>query len=204
MRRSATGAPLSRFSRREYGKIVLMRKSESERFWEKVDRSGKCWEWTAYKLNGYGRFGVGGAPKNGGRIVYAHRWAWESVNGPIPNGMTVDHLCRNRGCQNPDHMELVSPAENTRRQPKPTRCPQGHEYSETNPVGRCRDCNRERCIAYARAKGIGPRAPRTHCKHGHEFTPENTYVNPKTGQRFCRTCGRKATRQYLARKRVSI
>lgn len=137
-----------------------MRKSEAERFWSKVDKSGDCWEWTAYKLQGYGRFGVGGAPKNGGRIVYAHRWSYEALVGPIPDGLQLDHLCRNRGCVNPDHLEPVTSRENTLRgeslwaiNAQKTHCPQGHEYTPENTYygGRtgnsryCRECNRQMC-----------------------------------------------------------
>lgn len=148
-----------------------MRKPEAERFWEKVDKSGDCWEWTAYKLNGYGRFGVGGSHKNGGRILYAHRWAYEALVAPIPEGLYIDHLCRNRGCVNPDHMEPVTSGENTLRgisraavNARKTHCPHGHEYTPENiqyggrsgRERRCRECNRERCKAqYWASKGGG-------------------------------------------------
>lgn len=132
--------------------------SESDRFWEKVDKTGECWEWTAYRLKcGYGRFGVGGSAKNGGRIVMAHRWAYENLVGPIPNGLQLDHLCRNRGCVNPEHLEPVTVRENLRRgegwsgrNARKTHCPKGHEYDEANThrdsLGRrkCRRCDREK------------------------------------------------------------
>lgn len=51
----------------------------------------------------------------GGRQQYAHRWAWEQKHGPIPEGLQLDHLCREPDCVNPDHLELVTPAENVRR-----------------------------------------------------------------------------------------
>lgn len=103
----------------------------AERFWAKVDASGVCWEWTASTdgIKGYGRFDH----------QAAHRWAYEYLVGPIPDGMTVDHQCRNPPCVNPDHFELVTVAENTRRggafsarNARKTHCPKGHEYTPEN------------------------------------------------------------------------
>lgn len=77
------------------------------------DPSG-CWEWRAFRnASGYGQFGVREDGKQ--RIVYAHRFAYEAYIGLIPDGLTVDHICRNRGCVNPTHMELVTAVENLRR-----------------------------------------------------------------------------------------
>lgn len=201
---------MSQFDTRR-GRICLMRKSEAERFWNKVDKSADCWEWTAYKLNGYGRFGIGGAPKNGGRIVYAHRWAWESENGPIPEGLSIDHLCMNKGCVNPDHLESVTTEENSQRWAATiTHCPQGHEYSLENTLtkrdrGResrlCRECNRLRCLARSRSLGVVPVYERPTCGQGHPWSEENTYINPK-GKRQCRTCVREAQARYKERQKM--
>jgi hypothetical protein len=69
-----------------------------------------CWEWIGTcQSNGYGAFAVAG------KTLRAHRWAYEHFVGPIPVGLTIDHLCRNRTCVNPEHMEPVTSAENTRR-----------------------------------------------------------------------------------------
>ena len=81
-----------------------------ERFWARVEQSGDCWSWTGAKNDqGYGQIRVDG------RIVYAHRFSYELHLGSIPSGLQIDHLCRNRGCVRPDHLEPVTSAENTHR-----------------------------------------------------------------------------------------
>lgn len=105
------------------------------RFWAKVDASGVCWEWTASDdgVKGYGRF------EDQGVNYAAHRWAYMNLVGPIPDGMTIDHLCRNKACVNPDHFELVTARVNTlrggsasARNARKTHCPQNHEYTPDN------------------------------------------------------------------------
>src|SRR5262245_38794657 len=78
-----------------------------ERFWEKVpvrpQKPDACWEWTAFRNpGGYGMFGV---KKSTPRL--AHRVAWKLSGGEIPDGMELDHICRNRGCVRPDHLRVV-------------------------------------------------------------------------------------------------
>lgn len=82
-----------------------------ERFWEKVDKSGECWEWTAARdRDGYGQIGRGnGKP---GNMVGAHRVSYQIAYGPIPAGMVIDHTCRNRGCVNPGHLNAVTHKQN--------------------------------------------------------------------------------------------
>lgn len=87
------------------------RRSAEERFWEKVNALGCCWEWDgARKAAGYGNF----APIRT-KTVLAHRWAWELLVGPIPDGMELDHRCKNPCCVCPDHLEVVTRQENLRR-----------------------------------------------------------------------------------------
>jgi hypothetical protein len=69
-----------------------------------------CWEWQGSRNNkGYGQ------QWENGKFVFAHRWAYEQAKGPIPNGLSIDHLCGNRACVNPDHLEAVDHATNCRR-----------------------------------------------------------------------------------------
>lgn len=78
-----------------------------ERFWSKVDKTDECWLWTAtITRDGYGQFWVSG------KMVRAHRFSWELVNGPIPEGTQVDHRCHVRRCVNPAHLRLVTHKQN--------------------------------------------------------------------------------------------
>jgi hypothetical protein len=97
-----------------------------ERFWVKVNKSGPddCWPWTAASTKGYGVFGVGG------RLVYAHRFAYEVEVGPIPENLVIDHLCENTLCVNPAHLEAVPHAVNVERSAgRITHCKNGHPFT---------------------------------------------------------------------------
>jgi hypothetical protein len=118
-----------------------------QRFLEKLRRAGGCIEFTGTKSSGYGSFRAASSSQS-----LAHRIAWVATNGPIPDGLVLDHLCRNRACANPEHLEVVT-----------------HRVNILRGSG-------------AAAK----HAAKTHCKHGHEFTESNTYLDSK-GRR-CRTC----------------
>ncbi len=107
-------------------------RKQDARFWRQVDDSGSCWIWTGIKdYKGYGQFSA-----NNKKHLAAHRWAYEALVGPIKEGFVVDHLCRNRACCNPDHMEIVTPTENvmrgegiTAQNARRAECSCGHTYS---------------------------------------------------------------------------
>ncbi len=188
-----------------------------ERVWHRITATPfGCWQWTAAcDAQGYGIFTVGG------RNRIAHRYVYELLAGPIPDGLQVDHLCRNRGCVNPDHLEPVTAKVNTNRSRANhrfllrTHCQEGHALTPENTMARrdspgsriCRECQRVRLRNYMRAKrGTGvtydaPNKAKTHCMHGHEFTEENTYRTSRGG-RFCRQCGRDRKRAAATRKRA--
>jgi hypothetical protein len=120
--------------------------SDSHRFWAKVDLRDMdgCWLWTAgTNRGGYGGFNV----RNGGRptTARAHRYAYEQLVGYIPDGLQLDHLCRNRLCVNPNHLEPVSSRTNVLRgeglaahNATKVRCGQGHPYEEGERL--CKEC----------------------------------------------------------------
>lgn len=123
-----------------------------ERFWPKVRKTETCWLWEASTdASGYGQFRV--LPRPAGPTK-AHRFAYEQIVGPIPDGLELDHLCRVRNCVNPDHLEPVPGAVNTLRgygapakNARKTHCIRGHELpDEPNVKGvwrRCNACRRE-------------------------------------------------------------
>lgn len=108
-----------------------------------IDASSGCWNWTAkVAAHGYGRHGH----------HYAHRSSYEAFVGPVPDGLNIDHLCRNRRCVNPAHLEPVTQLENVRRGdagPKDF-CVRGHQFTTDNISLRatgqrmCRACMHER------------------------------------------------------------
>lgn len=116
--------------------------TESERFWSHVDKTSECWNWTSSKRKGYGAFGL-----RNRKTIRAHRWAYENQVKKIPAGLTVDHLCRNRSCVNPAHMELVTNKENilrgigpTARNKLKTHCINGHSLADAKISKKGRNC----------------------------------------------------------------
>lgn len=144
-------------------------RSAENRFTDKIRVSDEgCIEWVGGKtVGGYGVFSVRPGRSDPKKDM-AHRWAYEHFVGPIPDGYDVDHLCRNRACVNPDHLEPVSRAENIRRAAAAkTHCPSGHPYDEKNTLmspnsahRRCRACTSERDAARRDIKNAKRRAKR--------------------------------------------
>ena len=133
------------------------------RFLEKIDDTkNSCWIWTSTKSKkGYGYFTLNR------KLIRAHRLSYELFKGDIPKGLQLDHLCRNRGCVNPEHLEPVTQSVNSKRgltglinnpQTNKTHCKNGHKFDEENLTEytrkfghrRCKICNREYQKVYQR------------------------------------------------------
>ena len=195
----------------------MARRTAEERFWLLVSKEGpdECWEWRGCKQKGYGLFGADG------RRYVAHRWLYESIHGPLTGDVSLvqlDHLCRNRGCVNPAHLEPVTRKENILRGEAPsaknarkTHCKRGHplsgpnlviKLSGANPSYRaCRICLRstERARRHADGTWQGklPNYERTHCPQGHPYSGGNLVVD--RGRRRCRECRRAGAERYKLR-----
>lgn len=136
------------------------------RFWNKVwpCYDSDCWVWMGALTRGYGSFGIGSLKDGSRRSVLAHRHAYATLIGPLPDDLQIDHVrargCASTACVRPEHLEPVTNRENTMR-------------------GDSGKVNAERHWAI------------THCPAGHEYTPDNTYVHVNargTRRRHCRTC----------------
>lgn len=149
--------------------IIVTRGDHEARFWSKVevDESG-CWRWTGARAHGYGRFWAGRRSAAGHPSAeMAHRFAYELLVGQIPDGLEIDHLCRNRACVNPAHLEPVTRLINQRRGNAPMQA----------------------------------QRKQTHCKRGHAFDDENTYI--WRGMRRCRRCQAADARRYRSKARAT-
>lgn len=124
----------------------------------RIVQSDNCWLWTgAVSVQGYGIFMSN---------QMAHRYSYELFRETIPEGLVIDHLCRNKKCVNPDHLEPV-----------------------TNKINILR--------------GIAPsanNARKTHCKQGHEFTPDNTIIRGENRQ--CRECHKLSCKQSYQKRKL--
>lgn len=131
--------------------------TENKKFIDRISKvESGCWEWTGHiRDSGYGEFFIKG------KRIRAHRYSYELFRNKIPFGKVIDHLCRNRKCVNPDHLEVVTMYQNSTRGEgvgakalRMTHCKKGHEFNDVNTwkrkiadTGRfwrvCRICHRE-------------------------------------------------------------
>lgn len=180
--------------------------SPEERLWAKVDKEGPvpehcpdlgpCWLWTGYKGRGYGGIRIRG------KDVRTHRFAYELLVGPIPDGLELDHLCRVRHCMNPDHLEPVTTrSENIlrgyRARGLKNHCVHGHEYTEASTVmfrgkRQCRICHKQRQRRWQE-------------EHSRDVPPglhgkESTYVNYRC--RCAECCAANTTNKADRRRRA--
>ena len=142
-----------------------------ERLLARVEITDSCWLWTGATAHGYGRIGIGGHG-----TASTHRVAYELLVGPIPPGLVLDHVCHNDDALCPGgeciHRRCVNP---------------DHLEVVTQKVNT------------SRSGRVGRWAP-ARCRHGHEFTPENTRVRAN-GSRACRWCGRERYHRNAQRQR---
>lgn len=122
-----------------------------------------CWLFQGALSRGYGRVSTYDATTKKQIVQQAHRVVYEYHVGPIPEGLVLDHLCKNRNCVNPDHLDPVTVQENT-----------------------------DRAVEIQRIAN----AEKTHCPKGHPYTKRNTYTPKGKTARYCRECGREASRKW--------
>lgn len=177
-----------------------------------------CWIWIgSIDGNGYGQIQT----RNRRYPRAAHRYTYQTLMGEIPHGLQIDHLCRNRQCVNPAHLEPVTFLENVRRgdagkyQSRRTHCPHGHEYSGDNLViskgknGRthrqCYECMRRVWRRIQNYKGLPLPGDRTHCPQGHPYSGDNLFRRIRNnGQpsRECRECNRIRSRNNIKKRKA--
>jgi len=133
------------------------------RFWRKVEKTETCWNWcgSTNKVTGYGQIQINGRPE------LVHAVSYKLAGKIIPEGLELDHICRNRVCVNPKHLQPVTHRDNVLRginicatKAKVTHCPQGHPYDLFNTYHRpdggrdCKICQQERTRIYKASKGV--------------------------------------------------
>lgn len=152
------GDPLQMGPRGTRGSIVA---PLEVRFWAKVTKTETCWIYTTVSKGKYA------SVRDGDRTVLVHRLSYEWANGPIPEGMTIDHLCKVSRCVRPDHLEAVTVAENSSRASKGRRqrfCKRNHDQSihrveRKGNGGYCGECARIRQRVLKGSLGVNALGP---------------------------------------------
>jgi len=184
-----------------------------------------CWEWN-YRCDrdGYGQCNIWDRVQHKQVGLRAHRLSYTVFIGPIPEGLVIDHKCRNHCCVNPEHLKPMTDAENiligvgiAAINKGKTFCEHGHEFTKCNTILRtgpnntvwraCRICAKKTQKLSKRSKreylGRVPYGQATHCIHGHAFTEENTYLRVENGyqKRQCKECKRDACLKASRKRR---
>jgi len=166
-----------------------------ERFIKRISvvASG-CWNWTGVlDRDGYARFHKS---KNQHR---AHRVSYEFHNGAIPQGLTIDHLCKNKGCVNPEHLEAVTKEENASRHNA-----EGYKKWWSTLSNKDKVKFIEKSSKKASKVAAAKKLTATHCRRGHEWKPETTYIVPSTGHRRCNVCFAEVQKRAKAKTSKSV
>lgn len=157
------------------GAEVKIARDPVERFWEKVNKTGDCWVWTAATSGPrdyqYGTMVVGSRTDGTRHYIKAHVYAYELLVGVVPQGMIVHHKCENTRCVRPDHLEAIDQ--------------KTHILERHNGV-------------------TAQNARKTHCPKGHPFVGDNLYIEEQGGGRRCRICRREWRLNYERRRRQEM
>lgn len=179
---------------------VLVREPLPRRFWAKVQITADgCWLWTGAKAgNGYGSWGINGKTRS------THKTAYESLIGCVPDGLTLDHLCRVRHCCNPYHLQPVTQRENSARSPLTTAgrqfCRRRGSSFRTLRSGRrvCQPCR----VAHQRQWRKQRTVPEVVPAHVHGT--KHGYGYYKCRCELCRVAWRDYYRAYMAARRARV